>query len=197
MNYYKLNPNPESKKWKGYEVPSIDLWHNGDELSEYTLYKLCKQLDFAELEYRTLVDGDIPPISHIGSCFIMFSSNIADVESIGLLPGLQLIPVVNKSNLHKYFLLNNYKQIDCVDWEKSEVDKWPTEHKIEEWQNKRGRFFITPVLIKNKIPNDVDVFRLQEWSSAFNIIISEKLKEKIFNLEFDKSFLTLDLLKTV
>ena len=196
MNYYKLDPNPASKKWKGYENPNSYLWDNGKELSLNFLCGLNKKWDFETLEYRNLTDGKIPPVHFIGATFIVFNANIPNVKSITL-QGVQLVPIVNNNSFHKYYLMNLYKQVDCVDWERSEVDKWANEQEIKEWHNKRGRFFINSVLIKSKIPEDLDAFKLQEWGSAFNIVISERLKEKMFELDFDKSFLEFKLLKVL
>lgn len=196
MNYYKLDPNPVSKKWKGYENPSSYLWNDNEEIKVNPLAELNKKIKFKTLEYKNLTEGKIPPICNIGAAFIAFNADIPDIKSIEL-AGTQLVPIINKNSLQKYYLLHLYKQVDCVDWEKSEVDKWTDSSEIQEWHNKRGRFFINPVLIKEKIPNDLDAFKLQEWGSAFNIVISERLKEKIFELDFDKSFLEFKMLESV
>ena len=108
-----------------------------------------------------------------------------------------MVVIESKKANNKYLLLNNDKSIDCVDWDLSEIERWPEGTKIADWQNKRGRFFIKPVLRGNKIPPKTQVFRLQEWGGAFNIVISEDYKEKIMNLDFDHSFLTFECLKTI
>ena len=144
--------------------------------------------DFERLEYKNLREGKIPPVHSLGSCFIMFDSSIPNIISIES-HELQLFPIFNDTSSHKYYIMNAYEQVDCVDWEKSDVDKWREDEVLREWHNKRGRWFFAPVLIKNKIPNNLDTFRLLEWGSAFNIVISERLKEKICSLDFDKSFL--------
>ena len=195
MNYYQLEPNPGSKKWKGYENPDFYLWNDCEELTLSYLYKLNKKWSFEFLEYRTIKEGRMPPVHSIGAKFVIFNADIQKIKSIEL-PCLQLVPIMNKSSLRKYYLLNVYKQVDCVDWEKSEIVRWPDGEKIEEWQNKRGRVFINPVLIKDKIPIDLDAFKLQEWGGAFNIIISERLKEIICGLDFDKSFLSFKMQET-
>ena len=188
MSYYQLRPNPASNKWRGYENPDIYLWDKGEELTLTSLYKRNSRWSFESLEYRTIKEGKMPSIHSIGADFVVFNSNIPDIITLEI-PGLQLVPIVNKSSLRKYYLLNVYTIVDCVSWEKSEVDKWQDEAEIMEWHNKRGRFFINPVLIEKNIPTDLDAFRLFEWGSAFNIIISERMKERIIALDFDKSFL--------
>ena len=52
-----------------------------------------------------------------------------------------------------------------------------------------GDFFIEPVVYKDKIPENLDAFRLYEWGGAFNIIISEAFKDKLLSVEFDSSLL--------
>lgn len=111
--------------------------------------------------------------------------------------GVPMFAGESKKANNRYLLLNNYKSIDCVDWDLSEVDCWPENTKVADWQNKRGRFFIKPVLRGNKIPPKTQVFRLKEWGGAFNIVISEDYKEKIMKLDFDHSFLTFESLKTI
>lgn len=189
MNYYQLYPIDVDKKWGGYENPDPYLWGDGEELNELFLCDLKKRWDFKTLEYVNLAEGKKPPIHSIGCTFIIFDADIPNVKSIGS-SGVQLFPIINSNSLsNKYYVMNVYKEVDCVDWERSEVDKWPDGQKLEEWHNKRGRFFLNPVLMKDKIPTNLEAFRLQEWGSAFNIIISEKLKEKICALDFDHSFL--------
>ena len=188
MNYYQLLPNEKSSKWKGYQNPSGYVWNGDERLSERYLYKLNSKWGFERLEYKNLIEGQIPPIHSLGSCFIMFDAGIPNIISIES-HEVQLFPIFNNVSSHKYYIMNSYGQVDCVDWEKSDVSKWKDDEKLEEWHNKRGRWFFTPILIRNKIPNNLDAFRLREWGSAFNIFISERLKEKICNLDFDKSFL--------
>lgn len=173
MNYYQLSTNLANKKWSGYENPSPYLWDNNEELNELYLDEINNNWEFETLEYRNLKEGKVPPIHSLGCTFILFDADIPNVNSISS-SGVQLFPVINKSSLLEYLV----NQVDCVDWERSEVDKWPEGHTLKKWHNKRGRFFIKPVLSKNKIPEDLEAFRLQEGGSAFNIMISEDLKKK-------------------
>lgn len=142
-----------------------------------------------------LREGNIPPINSIGADFILFDASIPNVLSLN--EEDNMVVVESKKANNRYLLLNNYKTIDCVDWDLSEVDRWPENTKVADWQNKRGRFFIKPVLRGNKIPPKTQVFRLKEWDGAFNIVISEDYKEKIMKLDFDHSFLTFESLKTI
>ena len=148
-----------------------------------------------QIEYTTLLDGKIPPINSIGADFIVFDASISDILSLN--EEDNMVVIESKKANNRYLLLNNYKSIDCVDWDLSEVDRWPENTKVADWQNKRGRFFIKPVLRGNKIPPKTQVFRLKEWGGAFNIVISEDYKEKIMKLDFDHSFLTFESLKTI
>ena len=188
MNYYQLMPNEKSSKWKGYHNPGGYVWNGAEKLSERNLYKLNSKWSFERLEYKNLAEGKIPPVHSLGSCFIMFDSGIPNIISIES-QELQLFPIFNSIGSHKYYIMNVYEQVDCVDWEKSNVAKWKDDEVLKEWHNKRGRWFFAPVLTGNKIPDNLDAFRLREWGSAFNIVISERLKEKKFSLDFDKSFL--------
>ena len=194
--FYKLGIAPSSKKWAKYENISSSLWIDNIEI---TSTKLLKEADLLRngkhIEYTTLRDGKIPPINSIGADFIVFDALISDILSLN--EENNMVVIESKKANNKYLLLNNDKSIDCVDWDLSEIERWPEGTKIADWQNKRGRFFIKPVLKENKIPPKTQVFRLKEWGGAFNIVISEDYKEKIMKLDFDHSFLTFESLKTI
>ena len=194
--FYKLGINPSSKKWAKCENISSSLWVDNIEITSTKLFTEPDLLrNGKHIEYTTLRDGKIPPINSIGADFIVFDASITDILSLNEKDNMVVIESKKANN--RYLLLNNYKSIDCVDWDLSEVDRWPEGTKIADWQNKRGRFFIKPVLRGNKIPPKMQVFRLKEWGGAFNIVISEDYKEKIMNLDFDHSFLTFESLKTI
>ena len=194
--FYKLGIAPSSKKWAKYENISSSLWIDNIEIKSTKLFKEADLLrNGKHIEYTTLRDGKIPPINSIGADFIVFDALISDILSLN--EENNMVVIESKKANNKYLLLNNDKSIDCVDWDLSEIERWPEGTKIADWQNKRGRFFIKPVLKENKIPPKTQVFRLQEWGGAFNIVISEDYKEKIMNLDFDHSFLTFECLKTI
>ena len=194
--FYKLGIAPSSKKWAKYENISSSLWIDNIEITSTKLFKETDLLrNGKHIEYTTLRDGKIPPINSIGADFIVFDASISDILSLN--EENNMVVIESKKANNKYLLLNNDKSIDCVDWDLSEIERWPEGTKIADWQNKRGRFFIKPVLKENKIPPKTHVFRLQEWGGAFNIVISEDYKEKIMNLDFDHSFLTFECLKTI
>lgn len=194
--FYKLGINLSSKKWAKYENISSSLWIDNIEITSTKLFTEPDLLrNGKHIEYTTLRDGKIPPINSIGADFIVFDASITDVLSLN--EEDNMVVIESKKANNRYLLLNNYKSIDCVDWDLSEIDRWPENTKVADWQNKRGRFFIKPVLRGNKIPPKTQVFRLKEWDGAFNIVISEDYKEKIMKLDFDHSFLTFESLKTI
>ena len=194
--FYKIGIAPSSKKWAKYENISSSLWIDNIEITSTKLFKETDLLrNGKHIEYTTPRDGKIPPINSIGADFIVFDALISDILSLN--EEDNMVVIESKKANNKYLLLNNDKSIDCVDWDLSEIERWPEGTKIADWQNKRGRFFIKPVLRGNKIPPKTQVFRLQEWGGAFNIVISEDYKEKIMNLDFDHSFLTFECLKTI
>jgi hypothetical protein len=194
--FYKLGIAPSSKKWAKYENISSSLWIDNIEITSTKLFKEADLLrNGKHIEYTTLRDGKIPPINSIGADFIVFDALISDILSLN--EEDNMVVIESKKANNKYLLLNNDKSIDCVDWDLSEIERWPEGTKIADWQNKHGRFFIKPVLKENKIPPKTQVFRLKEWGGAFNIVISEDYKEKIMKLDFDHSFLTFESLKTI
>jgi hypothetical protein len=189
--YYKLGIESSSKKWEEYENISPYLEINDIELSAK---KLLKNPDYfrteKNLKYENLKDGKIPPVSSLGSSFILFSGLIENISTLdNEKKGSNLIPIKNRKSENEYLILNVVNSVDCVDWDLSDIDRWPLNSEIDEWNNKRGRFFIKPVLIKSKIPSNLEIFSLSEWGGAFNIVISQDYKNKIEKLNFDSSFL--------
>lgn len=187
MRYFKLNPNVTSKKWKGI-VNLGELLHKNKELNEVELAQKTEEIMLSPLHYEVLVAGIISPVNTIGSDFFVFDERIPELETLNT-SGVQYLSLLNKKLKHRYMLMHVFNFVDCVDWTLSDYEVWPEGKQVEEWQNPRGRFFFKPVLIQDKIPKELDVFRLQGWGGAFNIIISEKFKHTILSLDFDHSFL--------
>lgn len=195
MKYFKINPNISSKKWTGYLNPQTKLFEGTNPISTISLSDSDKKIT-KTLSYRPLTDGPTPPINTIGSQFIAFDSSIKGITNIDG-DGTQLVPINNSTTQHTYLLMHVYNHIDCVDWKLSELDPWPENYSPEEWESKRARFFITPVICLDKIPKELNSFRLKEWRDAFNIVITEKQKNRILSLDFDHSFLELHELKVI
>ena len=78
---------------------------------------------------------------------------------------------------YKYKLLFFSKLVDCIDFSKSIFKKYET---------------CIPYLLKSKIPLDVDGFLLSGWNSGieyyYNIIVNEKLKTNLMQLEEASDF---------
>ena len=148
--FYKLGINPTSKKWAKYENISSSLWVDNIEITSTKLFTEPDLLrNGKHIEYMTLREGNIPPINSIGADFILFDASIPNILSLN--EEDNMVAVESKKANNRYLLLNNYKSIDCVDWDLSEVDRWPEGTKIADWQNKRGRVFFLTLLKGNKI----------------------------------------------
>ena len=141
-----------------------------------------------------LREGQKAPINSIGADFILFDSSIVDILSLNV--DNNMIAVESKNSDSKYLLLNNFHSIDCVDWDLSEIDPWPKNINPAKWKNKRGRFFIKPVL-KKTYPPQRKYSDSQEWGCAFNIVISDDYKDQIIRLNFDHTFLTFEALTVI
>lgn len=193
MNYYKLGVNPDSGKWKGYMNPSSFLLdEKGNEFSDVKLSRLQGEFSGA-LYFNILKEGEVPPVISIGSRFLAFNKNVFCADEFDL-AGIQLIPLINKGNDFEYMLMHIFNYIDCVDWDGSKIDRWPANYIPEDWESKRGRFFIEPVLYREKISENLDVFRLYDWGGAFNIVITETFKEKLLSVGFDNTLLDFKIL---
>lgn len=194
--YYKLGINPSSRKWSTYENLSSSLWIDGIEMSSTRLFNYPDLLKGGKhIECLALREGQKAPINSIGADFILFDHSIIDIMSLNV--DNNMIAVESKNSDSKYLLLNNFRSIDCVDWDLSEIDPWPKNIDPAKWKNKRARFFIKPVLKKDHIPPHTKIFRLQEWDGAFNIVISDDYKDQIMRLNFDHTFLTFEALTVI
>lgn len=188
MNYYKLGINSESKKWMNYMNPSsFFIDGEGNELSDVKLSAIQSGFK-GVLYFNALKEGKSPPVVSVGTRLLAFNEDVFFEGDINV-SGAQLIPFINRHNSLKYVLMHVFNYIDCVDWECSKIERWPLGYIPEVWESKRGRFFIEPVVYKEKIPENLDAFRLYEWGGAFNIIISEAFKDKLLSVEFDSSLL--------
>lgn len=187
MRYFKLNPNVSSRKWKGYLNPKTKLSSESGALSAIAISNMEEEIH-QDLFYKVLDRGEVSPVNTLGSRVIMFDSNIPSIDSLKV-SGVQLVPIVNEETQHTYLLMHLYKHIDCVNWGLSEYEPWPVNYEPAEWEYKKGRFFISPVIDDKRIPKELCAFRLREWGDAFNIVVSEELKNKILLLDFDHSFL--------
>ncbi|HGY5239559.1 TPA: hypothetical protein ACNV64_004283 [Aeromonas salmonicida subsp. pectinolytica] len=188
MNYYKLGINSESKKWKGYMNPSSFLTDGkGNELSDAKLSMLQEEFS-GDLYFDVLKNGTPPPVVSIGSRHLAFNNDVFCMSDINAC-GIQAIPLINRVFNLEYIFMHILNYVDCVDWGHSKVDLWPQDYVPEAWESKRGRFFIEPVVHKDKIPKHLDVFRLCEWGGAFNIVVSESFKNKLCSIKFDHTFL--------
>lgn len=187
MRYFKLNPNVTSKKWKGI-LDLGELRHKNKELDEVELAEQKQEIILTPLHYEVLIAGEISPVNTIGADFLVFDEAIPGLETLHTY-GVQYVPLLNKELKHRYILMHVFNHIDCVDWTLSAYEPWPKEKEVKDWQNPRGKFFFKPVLIQEKIPGQLHVFRLKEWGGAFNIIVSEEFKQAVLSLSFDHSFL--------
>jgi hypothetical protein len=196
LKYYEMDINPSSKKWKGCININTDLFDKlGHEVNNIDLSEKQSRIR-KKLFYKILTDGAITPVTSIGSRFLAFDCQLSGIKKLKC-PEIQYLSISNDEKKHEYLLMHIFTHIDCVDWERSEIDRWPIGYVHNEWDNKRGRWFIDPVLIKDKIPDNLDAFRLLEWGGAFNIVITNRYKNKILSLDFDHSFLDFRELKVL
>lgn len=187
MKYFKLNPNVASKKWEGY-VNLGELIYKGEEVDDVELSNSRAPCTLKPLQYEILVPGATAPVNTIGADFFVFDESLKGLDTLAT-ECVQYLPITHENQETRYRLLHAYSHVDCIDWDLSKYEAWPKDHVIMEWQNPRGRFFFEPVLIAEKIPETLEVFRLEGWGGAFNIVVCEGYKEKLLALEFDHSFL--------
>ncbi|MGJ3348309.1 hypothetical protein AAZR23_02325 [Morganella sp. Je.2.23] len=196
ISYYKLGINSSNKKWEKSINIGYELFNNlGERVNLFQLSSIDGKINEV-LFYKIIKDGFYTPITSIGTKFIAYDSSL---ENINILESndVQLVPLFNSEKKIKYFLMNVLHNINCICWESSIFEPWPVDYKPDPWDNKKGRFFTEPVIYYNKIPHGIKAFRLKDWGGAFNIIISEEMKNDIFSLGFDTSFLDLKILKMI
>lgn len=185
MKHYLLSINSNNELWNGYSTISPFLDENGNDIETPMEMLGRSHLYYEDLKFDKK-SNKTPPVDMIDNILLIKK----DINNIKILEdsSLDLIPVFNLNGESEFLAFNIKHSIhNCVNWEKSNFEPWPSERKIKDWEHPRGQIFYKPVLYKSKIPT-INIFRIIEWPDD-NIMISETFKNKLLQLNFNHNFL--------
>lgn len=191
MNYYKLRITGENKVWKKYfTYAERFLRNNGKEVTFTTVYyegnldnlkiqALSENGDVVK-EELFFIKEKMPEFSVIERVMLI-KEDVIDISAYANLKGVDFYSIkVDGTFSKEYKLLNFTTAVNCID----------------EVNSKRAdiEFFSRLVLNSTKIPNNVDGFFLDGWNKygKFTCIVTDKLKDKLLNLNKAKDFLIFD-----
>ncbi|EAC5533432.1 hypothetical protein LT01_14070 [Listeria monocytogenes] len=186
MKYYKLMLNNDKKKWKKYEVFSIDFYNNMERIAPKDAYPYLINREY-KLKIKAIKKGESPDFASIGTYYLIANARKFNKAEISF-NGLELLNVAVEAENNDYVVFHFNRKVDCVDFNKSEYIEWPSNYTLEPWENSIAQFFLKPTLQRNKIPSELECFSLDKWGGAFNLVVSEKVRDKLASLD-EENFL--------
>lgn len=191
MTYYKLNLTGENKVWKKYFAFKINFFLRGKEIDFTDIYPSKEKKErlkiqalsdngFVVLNENDFIKDIAPNFKRIDGTMIIKNS-VFERELFEDIKGLEFVPIKIVGKFKSdYKLMNFTNVINCVDYVNSTKAEFD--------------FLSTLILLKSKIPNDIDGFFLSGWADydRFESIVNDKLKNQLLKLEKAKDFLIFD-----
>ncbi|AYN04401.1 hypothetical protein [Flavobacterium sp. 140616W15] len=191
MTYYKLRINEENKVWKKYFSFDASFFLRGKEIDFTDIYPSKEKME--KLKIQALNDNGLVVLNE--NEFIKTTApNFDRIDKITLIKGavfkkelfedikgLEFVPIkITGKFKSDYKLMNFTNVINCVDYVNSVKEEF--------------EFLSTLILLKSKIPNDVDGFFLSGWANydRFEVIVNDTLKKQLLKLEKASEFLIFD-----
>ena len=196
MRYFLLYADDSDIKWRGKELlrdmlftsDGADVrarlsydegaWNGGQLYCEF-----LRTGTFSALQHLYTLRLLIAPKDLIEECMVTFNGQIEYVD------------ILEKYTKREFLLIHPILAISSVNFDRSEIERWPANFTLQEWHNPHGRMFIKPVINDKLIPKHLQVFRLKDWPGVSNIVVSESAKmalEKIKALQNEFLFRELD-----
>jgi hypothetical protein len=183
MKYYKFQLNNDNKVSKKYRHPNGFFYlENGTDIWFDEVYKRYQEGERAFFIRYADNKGAVPELDSVGSQEIIILASVLENCDFNY-PELTMIPVTEKESGAIYHALWFKEYADCVNWEHSEYDPWDKGDILQPWHNPRGRWFWRAALDEQRIPPNLNMFKLQDWGGAFNLVINENVKQKIDSLQ--------------
>lgn len=191
MNYYQLRINEENKIWKKYfsfdasfflrgkEIDFTDIYPSKEKIEKLKIQALNSQ-GFVVLNENEFIKTTAPNFDRMQS-IMLIKDSILKKELFEDIKGLEFTTIKIEGKFqNNYKLMNFTNAIDCVDHVNSIREGFA--------------FFSKLILLKSKIPKEIDGFFLSGWDlyGEFEIIVNEKLKNKLLQLEKASEFLIFD-----
>lgn len=103
------------------------------------------------------------------------TSTVADIFSRFAGSHIQRLPVWIVGSSHKYEIINVISRVNCIDWEKSEIELWQKGNKVRPDLAGKPHVIRKLLIDPSAVDHHQHVFRLQDWE--ISIIVSEEVKE--------------------
>ncbi|WP_144290515.1 hypothetical protein [Chitinilyticum litopenaei] len=190
MDYFQIRIQPDSSTWKKYAAFDNDITNQGNAIDPNDAKTSL------EYEIEIITNGELPEASSIGANFIILQKKLTP-ESILKSESIERITIIERTSKTPYIGLKAKTAIPCAKLELCEYEKWPTPHQLQPWDNPIGRIFIKPVIIKDKIPDNIDFFTIENWGGPFNIIASESIANDLKRIEKFSNLLSICEIKSV
>jgi hypothetical protein len=182
MRYFQFSLNTDNKVHKEFMQFGIDFYTKNKEIIEikdlYTRHVNCDDMHYI----IPLAKGILPEFSLTDTKAIIVRGDVLEKHDVNF-SGLDKIPVLLEGMDITYYVLWFNEFIDCVDWNHSKYEPWPEGSVLKPWHNPRGRWFWRAALDSRKLPPDLDVFRLKDWSGPFNFIVNEEVRDRFLLME--------------
>ena len=194
MKYFQLAPNSSNEFGKIYKNFGINFLdgETGADIEIKTLFEKKKFKSTPVIQVltdkRNPNKGISPNFTSVGTGCIVVIKKLIEGSDFHF-SGLTLIPVIDKSAEEIYYALCFDREIDCVNLEKSDYERWPDGVPPTPWSHPVGSFFIKPVLRLEKIPKGLDVFTLENWGAPFNFVVNEKVRDRLMTLDASGEYL--------
>lgn len=187
MNYFKLNPNVTSKKWEGY-VNLGGLFYKGEEVDDVELSNSRTPCAFEPLHYEILLDGKTAPVNTIVAEFFVFDEALQGLDNFadGACAIFAHQPRKTKRALSSSSRLQTCRLRRLGAVRIRGVARITCGQRVA--KSKRS-FLFQPNIKHRQNPKKTEVFRLEGWGGAFNIVICEAYKNKLQSFDFDHSLL--------
>jgi hypothetical protein len=196
MDYFAMKITGENKVWKKYfifaerflskenkEVNFSDFYLQNSTLSELKIQALNNDGDVVKFQ-SYFTKEKMPFFCKIRNVYLI-REDIFKEELFNDLTGIEFYTAKVDGEFElNYKLLSFTKVLDCVDFDKSIRTQFDFSSKL--------------VLIKSKIPKNIDGFFLSGWSryGQYHSVVDNKLKNTLLKLEMASEFLLFDKIDT-
>ncbi|AYN04410.1 hypothetical protein [Flavobacterium sp. 140616W15] len=195
MNYYQLRINEENKVWKKYFTFNQYFYYKKEEVKFHLIHNLENVVNNLKiqalnsqgivLDQNEFTKSTAPNFNRTQS-IMLIKDSIFKKELFEDIKGLEFITIQIEGKFqNNYKLMNFTNVIDCVDHVNS--------------IRKQFTFFSKLILLKSKIPKEIDGFFLSGWDlyGEFEIIVNDKLRNQLLKLEKVKDFLIFDEIQVI
>jgi hypothetical protein len=179
------------------EREDIESFFDNEKPLKVNVFKDDKSGHYTKKRSELAPDPIFVNFEQVNFTCLIINSEICDIEELRL-NGVKTKQIGLNGFKESYWGLLFHEIVDCADWAKSEFFPFFSTQPVPEiFDPVEYVFPKPPILIKSKIPQNLDAFRLHNWKVFKNWIISEKLKERLLKLKDADKYFTMNELELV